>query len=672
MLSITRYAFALAAASTLFLSGAGRADAPADSAAARGAEIYQSACKGCHEVSIGPPLAGVVGRPIASHPGFGNYSDALRERRSRMWTVAELDAFLAAPRERVPGTLMMQTVPDPDERAALIAYLQTLGSEPAAPESAPPVVVDGPVTVAVRRLNESQYRNSIRDIFGADIEVKARFEPERREQGLQAIGNADLSLTTAGFEQYFGLARAISAQVLSPEREPALAGCGGAGEEAAYRDCVAAFIDRYGQRLFRRPLTAAEREARVATAVQGAGPGGDGNQGLQLALASLLVAPEFLFRIETAEPDPERPGALRLDAYTRAARLSFLFWNTAPDAALLQAAAEGALFTGAGLQAQVDRLAGSPRFEEGIRAFFSDLLQLDGFDNLVKDPQIYPKFSQLVADSSREQMLKTLVELLLVQERDYRDIFTANDTFINRPLASIYRVPYTSGDEWQRYTFAESSGRSGLLTQVGFLSLFAHPGTSSPTRRGIKLHEIFMCEPTPDPPADVDFSRVKDSKAGTVRGRLLDHMENTGCVACHRRSDPPGLALEHFDGLGQLRKYENGQLIDVSATTLDGTELVGARGLGEWLRTDERVPACLVRNVYAYSAGRLPAPGIDSFMASARRDFAGNGYRLPGLLRRMATAPEFFDVVVPEGLGAASLAAASVRSTPRPAQRGDS
>src|SRR5690606_40157291 len=66
---------------------------------------------------------------------------------------------------------------------------------------------------------------------------------------------------------------------------------------------------------------------------------------------------------------------------------------------------------------------------------------------------------------------------------------------------------------------------------------------SSPTRRGVKVHEIFMCEPTPDPPADVDFSKVQDSAKGTVRGRLLDHMENTGCTACHRRSDPPGLAL---------------------------------------------------------------------------------------------------------------------------------
>ena len=164
-------------------------------------------------------------------------------------------------------------------------------------------------------------------------------------------------------------------------------------------------------------------------------------------------------------------------------------------------------------------------------------------------------------------------------------------------------MPFASANEWAPYTFpASRPSASGILTQVSFLSLFAHPGSSSPTRRGVKVHEIFMCEPTPDPPADVDFSKVQALAKGTVRMRLLDHMQNTGCTACHRRSDPPGLALEHFDGLGQLRKMENGAPIDVSAD-LDGKTFTGAQGLARYLRDDPKIPACLVRNVYAYGDG---------------------------------------------------------------------
>jgi hypothetical protein len=482
--------------------------------------------------------------------------------------------------------------------------------------------------VGVRRITETQYRHTIADVFGPQIEISARFEPEKREDGLLALGSAQLSLTSSGFEQYFVLASAIARQVATRDRTG----------ECASNDCARQFIAKYGEQLFRRPLTQQELAARSALAANG----------FELALTSLLVAPEFLFRVETAEPDPDRPGQYRLDAYTKAARLSFLLWDTTPDAELLAAARSGALHTDAGLRQQLARLTSSPRFESGARAFFADMLQLDGFDNLVKDPSIYPKFNQAVATAAKEQTLKTTIELLVNQKRDYRDLFTSNDTFINRPLAAVYDVPFLSAAEWAPYSFQEASERSGILTQVSFLSLFAHPGTSSPTRRGIKIHEIFMCEPTPDPPADVDFSKVKDSTQGTVRGRLLDHMQNTGCTACHRRSDPPGLALEHFDGLGQLRTLENGMPIDVSAD-LNGARFVGAAGLARYLREDPRVPACLVRNVYAYGVGRKTDERDEDYLADQTRAFVGGGYRLTDLMTQIATTPEFFKVVVPAG-----------------------
>lgn len=494
--------------------------------------------------------------------------------------------------------------------------------------------------VGVRRITETQYRHTIADVFGPEIEISARFEPEKREDGLLALGSAQLSLTSSGFEQYFVLASAIAKQVAARDR----------ADQCKSNECARQLIAKYGELLFRRPLTDQELASRSAVAVNG----------VELALTSLLVAPEFLFRVETAEPDPDKPGQYRLDAYTKAARLSFLLWDTTPDAELLAVARSGAIHTEAGLRQQLARLTSSPRYEEGARAFFADMLQLDGFDNLVKDPSIYPKFNQAVSAAAREQTLKTTIELLVKEKRDYRDLFTSNDTFINRPLAAVYDVPFLSAAEWAPYSFKESSERSGILTQVSFLSLFAHPGTSSPTRRGIKVHEIFMCEPTPDPPADVDFSKVKDSTQGTVRGRLLDHMQNTGCTACHRRSDPPGLALEHFDGLGQLRTLENGMPIDVSAD-LNGAKFVGAAGLARYLRDDPRVPACLVRNVYAYGVGRKTDERDEDYLADQTRAFVGNGYRLPDLMTQIATTPEFFKVVVPAGARRAPATAAAAK-----------
>ena len=146
-----------------------------------------------------------------------------------------------------------------------------------------------------------------------------------------------------------------------------------------------------------------------------------------------------------------------------------------------------------------------------------------------------------------------------------------------------------------------------------------------------------MCEPTPDPPADVDFSRVQDSTKGTVRGRLLDHMNNTGCAACHRRTDPPGLALEHFDGLGQMRTMENGARIDVRPISTERSSKV-RKVSARFLHEDPKVPACLVRNVYAYGVGRKTDERDEDYLADQAKAFAGNGYRVPDLMVQIASS----------------------------------
>jgi hypothetical protein len=506
-----------------------------------------------------------------------------------------------------------------------------------------------PFAMSVRRITEAQYRNIIRDTFGPGLQMNARFEPELREEGLQSIGNAQLSVTTSGFEQYFALAKGVASQVVDPKKRAELVGCMPADPKAADEACTRSVITRYGKSLFRRPLTEAEIANRLKIASAGAAKASDYYEGLRLSLASLMVDPEFLFRVEVAEADPARSEQYRLDAFSKASRLSFLLWDAAPDEELLATAASGAIHDEATLKAQAQRMVASPKLRDGARAFFTDMLQFEYFDSLTKDAATYPKYSQKVADSAREQTLLTVLDLVVDQNKDYRDIFTSNDTFINRALAPVYNVPYLSRKEWARYTFPEDAERSGILTQVTFLSLFSHPGASSPTKRGVKINEIFRCSPTPEPPADVDFSKVQALDKGTVRTRLLAHKENTGCAACHRISDPPGLALEHFDGLGQLRKLENGQLIDVSAE-INGKQISGAPGLGKLLHDDAQVLGCLVRNVYAYGVGHAPDVRAEDYLAGQTSSFARDGYRFKNLLVNIATSQDFLAAAPPKGM----------------------
>lgn len=178
------------------------------------------------------------------------------------------------------------------------------------------------------------------------------------------------------------------------------------------------------------------------------------------------------------------PGSLRIDDYARAARLSFLLWNTAPNDVLLQAAAKGDLNDPAKLDAIARHMVASPRFEAGVRAFFADMLLFEKFDEIAKDPVVYLRFNRDVAMALPEQMLRTIVDQLVTRGGDYRKIFTTRRTFMTHALGTVYQVPVRASVGWEAQEFPADDDRAGLLSQAGFLALYSHSGRSSPTLRG--------------------------------------------------------------------------------------------------------------------------------------------------------------------------------------------
>ena len=283
----------------------------------------------------------------------------------------------------------------------------------------------------------------------------------------------------------------------------------------------------------------------------------------------------------------------------------------------------------------------SPRLDDGMRAFFDDMLQLDSFDTVSKDSLLYPKWGSGMATSAREETLRTVIGLALHDNGDIRDLMTTRQTYIDRKLAMLYGVAFPFSGEWAKYEFPAESGRSGILTQISMLSMFSHPGRSSPTKRGVALMEIFLCSPTPLPPNDVDFSVVNDTNGPlkTVRDRLMAHAGSPVCAACHTHSDPIGLSLEDFDTIGGYRTTENGENIDVSAT-IQGRTFTGGQGLGQYMHDNPRYPACVARRLYSYSRG-LSRSTVDDF-ADAYKAFQDSGFRLRALLKSLTVSDSFY------------------------------
>jgi len=507
----------------------------------------------------------------------------------------------------------------------------------------------------VRLITGQQYSNTIAQIFGADISdsVLAPLPPLPRTDGLLASGAAFVGVTSDQTQQIQQAAESVAAKVVDEKHRDFLIACKPASPAQADADCAAQFLAETGRLLYRRPLD----ETKVAELVAVAGAAADETEdfyaGLGVALEAMLIGPQVIFIVDVAEPDPRNPGQERLDAYSLASRLSFFLWNTAPDDELLRAAGSGDLHTREGLEYNIDRMLASSRLEDGLRAFFDDMMAFDEFGSLAKDPIVYPMVTGATLADAREQTLRTVIDHVITRGLDYRDLFTTRSTFMSMNLAAIYGIPTTNG--WVPYEFPEDSGRSGLLTQVAFLAAHSHAVRSSPTLRGKAVRELFLCQKVPDPPPNVDFSLLEDAgDLKTARERLAIHDSIPSCAGCHLLTDPTGLALEHFDGAGRFRETENGAVLDTSGE-LDGTEYKGVDGLNMAVRNHPKLPYCLVNRLYAYGTGGPVSLRYDrDILAYFSERFAENGYKVPDLLRDFALS-QAFSRVRPDAEAAATV-----------------
>lgn len=544
--------------------------------------------------------------------------------------------------------------------ASLVGTAPTVIAAPKAQAALPATRI-----VGMRRLTESQYRNAIADIFGPDVVPAGRFEPiVRSAHQLIATGAAAAAISPTGLEQFDSMARGVAAQAFDENHRATFSACQPRSAAKADPKCAAHILADLGRYVIRRPLTPAEQVSYAQMASAGAEKTGSFWSGMELALGAMLVSPEFLYVVETAEPDPEHPGQMRLDNYSRAARLSFLLWNTTPDRALLDAAAAGRLTDPAQLKAEAERMVRSPRLAQGVRAFFADMLMFEKFDELAKDPVVYPRFNQDVAKTLPEQMARTIVDHLVTRHGDYRELFTTPRTFMTRSLGPLYFVPVKQRDGWEPYTFAPGDDRAGLLGQAGFLAMYAHSGRSSPTLRGRAVRELLLCEPVPNPPGNVNFTVVQDTTnplLRTARARLTAHATDPSCSGCHKITDPIGLTLEGFDGIGGARLMENGQKLDLSGQ-MDKATFTGATGLGKTLASDPALTECAAARTLEYATGRT-ADDLGDAVESVNKAFAAANYRFPELMLAVATLPEAYRVKADPLAKAAPIAAAPFRTT---------
>ena len=355
--------------------------------------------------------------------------------------------------------------------------------------------------------------------------------------------------------------------------------------------CAREIFSTLARRAYRRPVTDADIDALLGVYRQGRADR-DFEAGVERGLETLLSMPSFLMRVEQ-QPVDTRPGAIyELSDLELASRLSFFLWKSIPDDELLDLADEGRLGEPEVLTQQVQRLLADRRSTRFILDFAGQWLQMRNIDSQDPDGALFAFFNDSLR-SAMVQETQLFIEDQVRNDRAIPELLTANYSYLNDQLAEHYGVAGVYGSRFRRHEWNDDR-RHGLLGHASLLTVTSYANRTSVVLRGKWVLETLLGSPPPPPPPNVPPLAESDRANPTsLRERMEQHRQNPVCASCHRRMDPLGFAMEHFDAVGRWRETDGGAEInaeiDLSGRTVNSPrtlrEALLAEGDREFVRT---------------------------------------------------------------------------------------
>ncbi len=497
------------------------------------------------------------------------------------------------------------------------------GSTPEDP-SAPKFVV------GARRLNNREYNATVRDLLGTSTKPADNFPADPIGLNFDNVG-ASLSISPVLGKLFYTSAMSLSEEITG-EKVTTLTGCRDMTEA-----CLQKFVASFGMKAWRRPLTVEEQAAVMKLSqVQAAG---SLEAFAQVTVLQLLVSPNFLFRFEfDATPDVRAPR--KLDAYELASRISYFLWASMPDAQLFAAAADKSLLRDDVLSAEIKRMLADPKAESMVKGFGSIWFHTDKIRRTNLDNQMFPKFNAGIRDAMANETEAFFAEFLK-NDLDFRDIVTADFTFVNDELAKYYDLPLPGSTTVTRVELPQGP-RRGVLGQGSFLVATSAAQRTSVVRRGAHVLETFLCSPKLDLPAGLEVKPLPEQSTGkmTTRQALKQHTENPTCVGCHQMIDPPGFAMEGFGPDGAIRAVEGGLPIDATGVYTQ-QNFNGAEEFRELLRADPKFESCVAKKFIAYGLGRNLGDPDDVFAKNLLLSAKTEGNSLRAVLKSLILSETF-------------------------------
>ena len=488
-------------------------------------------------------------------------------------------------------------------------------------------------------LTRTQYDATIADLLGDNSQPSLNFPAENQVSGFN--NNTEVHIANPLLvEQFMDAAEGIAGRAVAANLGT-LAPCAGTST-AEHLGCGTSFVTNFGKRAFRRPLTSDEAQA-FNSLFSGLNATRGYSAAVELTTQAILQSPQFLYRMDSEQAATPETGAVALDSYQLAARLSYFLTSSMPDSILFGAADAHALSSVAEIETQARRLLETSRAKAMVRDFNQQWLQLDQLSGLARNaPQGLGDVKGIGADY--RESLHQFLDQAFWERGDLPSLFLTPQTFVNARLGSVLGLAAPASG------FASvnaAPGQVGLLTQPGLMAMLAHADQSGPIQRGVFVRQRILCLDVPPPPPGFNPIAPDPDPTLTTRERFRVHTEAAACSGCHQLIDGTGFGFENFDQLGRYRSEENGLMVDASGEMLATGEAAvdgpynGVLELSNRLAVSPRVERCLATNWYRYAMGRVETEADGCSLREVEQKFRASGGQFKELLVAVTLSEAF-------------------------------
>jgi hypothetical protein len=513
----------------------------------------------------------------------------------------------------------------------------TSGQSSSGPSSAADAATEGgaacasatpsPGAAPLRRLTQSEYNNTVRDLLGDTTQPANGFPPD---QQIGDFTNTAVALTVPPLlaQAYQSAAEQLATKALSSPSS--LVPCDlTTGTDA----CAQSFIQTFGKQAYRRPLTTSEQSALFAL-YQSNSTGATFANGIQAIIEAVLQSADFLYRVEFGDTSNAQGTVVPLTPYEMASRLSYFLWDSMPDAALFAAADANQLSTQDEIATQARRLLQSPNAHGAIQQFFLEWLTINELPTVSKDATTYPAFTSTLHSSMQNETLAFLNWVMWTSDHKLPTLLTSPVSFVNSELAAVYGVSGVTGTTLQHVQL-DPTQRAGILTQLSMMSVLGKPDRSSPVLRGKFVRDQMLCQPIPAPPQNLVITPPTVTPGVSTREAFVMHEAVAACKGCHTLMDPIGFGFEEFDGIGRFRTVDQGQPVDATGTLM-GTDVDGpfsnAVDLAKRLSGSQQVSDCFATEWFRYAFGRGESTDDTCSLQSLKSTFTSKQMDIQELL----------------------------------------